>query len=177
MYTQLYTINNTSCKAINWNGKWEIQSVREGINEIGRTRYTHGRASRNFSQYLTASESEEWWYSRTMLDWPRGGLSDSCVDPAGDDFGGDEAGVRYNGAVVIISRKESSWRSDSALCSVSSGLMGGTPPKPSIAVWWIRKKEDSNILNVIRFDTIVFYVDQKDHERQNRTRRVKLLGF
>lgn len=39
--------------------------------------------------------------------WPRGGLSDSCVDPAGDDLGGDEAGVRYNGAVVIISRKES----------------------------------------------------------------------
>lgn len=76
--------------------------------------------------------SEE-WYSRLIPAWPRDGLRDSCVDPAGDDFGGDEAGVRYNGAVVIISRNESSWRNDNALCRVSRGLMGGTPPKPSIA--------------------------------------------
>lgn len=57
--------------------------------------------------YLTASVSEE-WYSRLIPAWTRGGLSDSCVDPAGDDLGGDEAGVLYNGAVVIISRKQSS---------------------------------------------------------------------
>lgn len=31
------------------------------------------------------------------------------------------------------SRKASSCRSDSALCSVSSGRMAGTPPKPSNA--------------------------------------------
>lgn len=68
---------------------------------------THGRALCNFLRYLTASVSEE-WYSRLIPAWPRDGLSDSCVDPAGDDFGGDEAGVRYNGAVVIISRNESS---------------------------------------------------------------------
>lgn len=83
----------------------------------------------NFLWYLTASVSEE-WYSRMIPVWPR----DSCVDPAGDDLGGDEAGVRYNGALVIISKNESSWRSDNALCKVSRGLMGGTPPKPSIAM-------------------------------------------
>lgn len=37
------------------------------------------------------------------------------------------------GAAVTRSRKASSWRSDSALCSVSSGRMAGTPPKPSTA--------------------------------------------
>jgi hypothetical protein len=49
------------------------------------------------------------------------------------NLGGEEAGVRKSGTPVIISRKESSCRSDKALCSVSRGLMGGTPPKPSIA--------------------------------------------
>lgn len=70
---------------------------------------THGRAFlRNFLRYLTASVSEE-WYSRQIPTWPRVGLSDSCVEPAGDGcLGGDEAGVRNNGTLVIISRKESS---------------------------------------------------------------------
>lgn len=37
------------------------------------------------------------------------------------------------GAAVTRSRKASSWRSDSALWSVSSGRMAGTPPNPSSA--------------------------------------------
>lgn len=54
--------------------------------------------------------------------------------PPGDgNFGGDDAGVRNSGALVIMSRKESSCLSDKALWRVSSGLMGGTPPNPSIA--------------------------------------------
>lgn len=48
-------------------------------------------------------------------------------------FGGEEAGVLNSGPVVIFSRKLSSWRSDRALCRVSSGRIGGTPPNPSIA--------------------------------------------
>lgn len=61
-------------------------------------------------------------------------LTDSCVDPPGEEyFGGEEAGVRNKGALVIISRKESNWRNDNALWRVSKGLIGGTPPKPSIA--------------------------------------------
>lgn len=48
-------------------------------------------------------------------------------------LGGDEAGVLKRGPVVIFSRKLSSWRSDRALCRVSSGRIGGTPPNPSSA--------------------------------------------
>lgn len=48
-------------------------------------------------------------------------------------LGGVDDGVLNNGDVVIFSRKESSWRKESALCNVSSGLIGGTPPKPSRA--------------------------------------------
>lgn len=45
-------------------------------------------------------------------------------------LGGDEAGVLNSGPVVIFSRKWSSWRRDNALCNVSSGRIGGTPPNP-----------------------------------------------
>lgn len=50
-----------------------------------------------------------------------------------ENLGGEEAGVRNRGTPVIISRKASSCRRDRALCRVSRGLIGGTPPKPSIA--------------------------------------------
>uniref|UniRef100_A0A2M4DCK4 Uncharacterized protein n=1 Tax=Anopheles darlingi TaxID=43151 RepID=A0A2M4DCK4_ANODA len=53
------------------------------------------------------------------------------VPPGGGCFGGgDEAGVLNSGPTVIRSRKLSSCRSDSALWSVSSGRIGGTPPNP-----------------------------------------------
>lgn len=47
------------------------------------------------------------------------------------NFGGDDAGVLNVLTVVICSKNVSSCFSDSALCSVSNGRMGGTPPKPS----------------------------------------------
>jgi len=49
-------------------------------------------------------------------------------------FGGEahDGGV-LNGAVVMRSRKASSCRNERALCRVSSGRIGGTPPHPSIA--------------------------------------------
>lgn len=54
--------------------------------------------------YLTASKSED-WYSRLMPPTLRFGLT----EPPGDGyFGGEEAGVRNKGALVIISRNESS---------------------------------------------------------------------
>lgn len=46
-------------------------------------------------------------------------------------FGGEEAGVLKSGAVVIFSRNKSSCLSDKALCNVSNGRIGGTPPNPS----------------------------------------------
>lgn len=46
-------------------------------------------------------------------------------------FGGDDAGVLKIGAEVIFSRKKSNCFSDKALCRVSSGRIGGTPPNPS----------------------------------------------
>lgn len=46
-------------------------------------------------------------------------------------FGGDEAGVLNNGAVVIFSKNPSNCFSDNALCKVSNGRIGGTPPNPS----------------------------------------------
>jgi hypothetical protein len=49
-------------------------------------------------------------------------------------FGGVDDGVLNNGAAVICSRKVSICFSDRALWSVSRGRIGGTPPKPSIAV-------------------------------------------
>lgn len=48
-------------------------------------------------------------------------------------FGGVEDGVRNKGADVILLRKASIWRKESALWRVSNGRIGGTPPKPSIA--------------------------------------------
>lgn len=45
-------------------------------------------------------------------------------------FGGDDAGVLSIVAVVICSRNVSSCFSDNALCSVSNGRIGGTPPNP-----------------------------------------------
>jgi hypothetical protein len=66
--------------------------------------------------------------------WSRGYGTDA-VDGTGVDgfLGGDDAGVRNSGADVITSRNESSCRKESALCRVSRGLIGGTPPHPSIA--------------------------------------------
>lgn len=49
-------------------------------------------------------------------------------------LGGDEAGVLYICVVVIFSRNVSNCFSDNALCNVSSGRMGGTPPMPSRAI-------------------------------------------
>lgn len=48
-------------------------------------------------------------------------------------FGGEDAGVRNRGAETIVSRKASNWHKESALWRVSRGLIGGTPPIPSIA--------------------------------------------
>lgn len=60
--------------------------------------------------------------------WNRVGVVASGVDGY---LGGELAGVLKSGATVIFSRNVSSWRSDRALWSVSSGRIGGTPPKPS----------------------------------------------
>ncbi|KAI9582112.1 hypothetical protein GQX74_011607 [Glossina fuscipes] len=54
-------------------------------------------------------------------------------------FGGVHVGVLNSGAVVIFSRKLSSCLSERALCSVSKGRMGGTPPKPSKTIQAIKK--------------------------------------
>lgn len=63
---------------------------------------------------------------------PRGGGCDlDCLGVEGI-FGGDESGVR-NCARAMCSRKASSCFKDRALCSVSRGLIGGTPPNPSIS--------------------------------------------
>lgn len=48
-------------------------------------------------------------------------------------LGGVEDGVRNIGAEVILSKKLSNCFKESALCNVSSGLIDGTPPHPSIA--------------------------------------------
>lgn len=48
-------------------------------------------------------------------------------------LGGVEEGVLKRGAAVILSRNVSICFKDRALCRVSKGLIGGTPPKPSIA--------------------------------------------
>lgn len=48
-------------------------------------------------------------------------------------LGGVEEGVRNIGAEVILSKKLSNCFKESALCNVSSGLIDGTPPQPSIA--------------------------------------------
>lgn len=48
-------------------------------------------------------------------------------------LGGVEAGVLKSGVTVIWSRKLSNCRNDKALCKVSKGRIGGTPPIPSIA--------------------------------------------
>lgn len=45
--------------------------------------------------------------------------------------GDDDAGVLNNGTVTIFSRKPSNCFRDNALCSVSNGRIGGTPPNPS----------------------------------------------
>lgn len=47
------------------------------------------------------------------------------------NFGGDEAGVLNIVVVVIFSKNPSNCLRLSALWRVSSGLIGGTPPKPS----------------------------------------------
>lgn len=83
--------------------------------------------------YLTASKSET-LYSDPIPRMLRFWFTDSWVDPPGEGYlGGEDAGVRNRGTLVIISRKASNWRRDNALWRVSSGLIGGTPPKPSIA--------------------------------------------
>lgn len=46
-------------------------------------------------------------------------------------LGGDDAGVLKIIVVVIFSKNASNCFNDNALCSVSSGLIGGTPPNPS----------------------------------------------
>lgn len=63
---------------------------------------------------------------------PRGGGCDrDCLGVDGI-FGGDESGVR-NCARAMCSKKASSCFKDRALCRVSRGLIGGTPPNPSIS--------------------------------------------
>lgn len=47
------------------------------------------------------------------------------------NFGGDEAGVLNIVVVVMLSKKVSNCFSDRALCNVSKGRIGGTPPIPS----------------------------------------------
>jgi hypothetical protein len=81
--------------------------------------------------------------------WSGGGGIDA-VDGRGVDgfLGGDDAGVRNSGADVMTSRKESICRNESALCRVSRGLIGGTPPHPSIAI----REQDSNIKLARRCD-------------------------
>lgn len=46
-------------------------------------------------------------------------------------LGGDDAGVLNIVVVVIFSKNVSNCRSDNALCKVSNGRIGGTPPNPS----------------------------------------------
>lgn len=84
--------------------------------------------------YLIPSLSDE-LYSRPMPPMLRFWRNDEWIDPPGDgNFGGEEAGVRKKERLVIISRNESNCLRDKALCSVSNGRIGGTPPNPSIAV-------------------------------------------
>lgn len=47
------------------------------------------------------------------------------------NLGGDDAGVLNSVTVVIFSKNRSNCFSDNALCSVSNGRIGGTPPNPS----------------------------------------------
>lgn len=54
-------------------------------------------------------------------------------------FGGVDEGVLNNDALVIRSKNASICRSDRALCKVSNGLIGGTPPNPSKPVKETRK--------------------------------------
>lgn len=86
-------------------------------------------------------------YSLLLGDcrWSGGGGTDA-VDGRGVDgfLGGDDAGVRNSGADVMTSRNESSCLNDSALCRVSRGLIGGTPPHPSIAA--IKHKQNVKFL-------------------------------
>lgn len=57
------------------------------------------------------------------------------IDNGVDGFlGGVHVGVLNSGADVIFSKKLSNCLSDNALCNVSNGRMGGTPPKPSRTV-------------------------------------------
>lgn len=93
-------------------------------------------------------------------------------------FGGDEAGVLYDVDVVMCSRNVSSCFSDSALCNVSSGRIGGTPPKPSktlsnekkmIAQKRDRKRMESN--EVCFPSTIT----NKSHQKVNEKEAYKVL--
>lgn len=61
-------------------------------------------------------------------------------------FGGVEEGVLNKGAAVILSRNVSICFRDKALCRVSRGLIGGTPPKPSIAETYL-----TELLNCLKF--------------------------
>lgn len=63
-----------------------------------------------------------------------GGLRDCVGNGVDGCLGGDEAGVLNKGVNVTWSRNISNCFRDNALCKVSKGRMGGTPPNPSKAM-------------------------------------------
>ena len=79
------------------------------------------------------------------------------------NFGGDEAGVLNIVVVVIFSKNPSNCLRLNALWRVSSGLIGGTPPKPSQT-----KIVDFNqylILFRARIILFLFWKEKKNHRK------------
>lgn len=97
--------------------------------------WTFHNSSASFASRLSASSS-----SNLLDSGPALSGSELCgvwtgVGRGVDGyFGGEDAGVLDVVAAVIRSRNASNCFNDSALCSVSSGLIGGTPPNPSNTV-------------------------------------------
>lgn len=72
-------------------------------------------------------------------------------------FGGVHVGVLNSGAEVIFSKKLSSCLSDKALCNVSKGRIGGTPPKPSRTVKG-KTLQMNNRISVLDENTLIWKV-------------------
>lgn len=63
-----------------------------------------------------------------------GVLLSGVIDGVDGYFGGVDDGVRNSGKTVMWSKNVSNCFNERALCNVSKGRIGGTPPKPSIAI-------------------------------------------
>lgn len=75
-------------------------------------------------------------------------------------LGGDDAGVLNIVVVVIFSKNPSNCFSDNALCNVSSGRIGGTPPNPSSTKSFTGMSNYSmNLFELL--NSIAFNVSQK----------------